>query len=279
MKEKSPYSGTQAVLRAIALLKTFSDAQPEWSLGQLARAVGLNKTTAYRLLSALESERMLARNPATGAYRLGPEAIALGGRALRSNDLRFASQGELEDLAQRVGEAASLEILVGNQVMILAEVPSSHLVATWQSVGTRFPAHATSTGKLLLAYLSEAERAGILQPPLARLTEKTITDLDELERQLAQVRAQGFATADGEMEPGYVAVSAPVHNHEGQVVAAVSVGGPNIRLSPQRLPEVISLVEATADRISGRLGWVGGSQPAAARPVTVFNATHLRKER
>lgn len=279
MEEKNPYSGTQAVLRAIALLKTFSDTQPEWSLNQLARAARLNKTTAYRLLSALESERLVTRNSATGAYRLGPEAIALGGRALRSNDLRFASQGELEDLAQRVGEAASLEILVGSQVMILAEVPSSYLVATWQSVGTRFPAHATSTGKLLLAYLGEPERAKILQPPLARLTDKTITDLDELEQQLAQVRAQGFATAEGEMEPGYVAVSAPVHNHEGQVVAAVSIGGPDIRLYPQRLPEVIALVKATAERISSRLGWIDSSQPADSHHVTMLNARHLRKER
>lgn len=279
MEEKNPYSGTQAVLRAIALLKTFSDTQPEWSLNQLARAARLNKTTAYRLLSALESERLVTRNPATGAYRLGPEAIALGGRALRSNDLRFASQGELEDLAQRVGEAASLEILVGSQVMILAEVPSSYLVATWQSVGTRFPAHATSTGKLLLAYLGEPERARILQPPLARLTDKTITDLDELEQQLAQVRAQGFATAEGEMEPGYVAVSAPVHNHEGQVVAAVSIGGPDIRLYPRRLPEVIALVKATAERISSRLGWIGSPQPADSHHVTMLNARHLRKER
>lgn len=278
MKEKNPYSGTQAVLRAIALLKTFSDPQPEWTLGQLAAAAGLNKTTAYRLLSALESERMVTRNRATGAYRLGPEAIALGGRALRSNDLRFASQGELEDLARRVGEAASLEILVGNQVMILAEVPSSHLVATWQSVGTRFPAHATSTGKLLLAYLSEADRSAILQPPLARLTDKTITDLAELGRQLAQVRAQGFATAEGEMEPGYVAVSAPVRNHEGQVVAAVSIGGPDIRLYPQRLPEVITLVKATADRISGRLGWTGSSPAAERHIVTTLDATQSGKE-
>jgi DNA-binding IclR family transcriptional regulator len=255
MISERPYSGTQAVLRAIALLKTFSDAQPEWNLAQLAQAVSLNKTTAYRLLRALESEGMVGRNRDTGAYRLGPEAIAVGGRALRCNDVRFASHGSLEAMAQQVGEAATLEILVGDQVMVLDEVPSSHLVATWQSVGTRYPAHATSTGKLLLAYLSREERSRILQPPLARLTEHTLTDPEELERELARVQAQGFALASEELESGFVAVRAPVRHHDGQVVAAISVGGPTTRLCRERLEEAIAWVKQAADVVSSRLGY------------------------
>jgi DNA-binding IclR family transcriptional regulator len=82
-----PYSGTQAVQRAVLLLKLFSDARPEWGLTELAKAAGLNKTTVYRLLTALASEGLVARSKATDAYRLGPEAIALGARAIRSNDL------------------------------------------------------------------------------------------------------------------------------------------------------------------------------------------------
>ena len=199
-------SGTQSVVRAISLLKLFSDAQPEWSLSDLARAAELNKTTAHRLLTALERAGMLARSRHTGAYRLGPEIIALGGRALRSNDLRSAGLAELETLAARVGEAATLEILVGDQVLILEEIPASYLIAPWQTIGTRNPAHATSTGKLLLAFLPPAERAAALHPPLARLTEQTITDLDALERQLECIRACGHAAACGELEPDYVAV-------------------------------------------------------------------------
>ena len=81
-----PYSGTQAVQRAVSLLKLFNDAKPEWGLTEMARAAGLNKTTVYRLLTALASEGLVARNPAGEGYRLGPEAIAIGARALRSND-------------------------------------------------------------------------------------------------------------------------------------------------------------------------------------------------
>ena len=248
-------SGTQSVTRAINLLKMFSDTQPEWNLCDLARAAELNKTTAYRLLTALERAGMLARNGHTGAYRLGPETIALGGRALRSNDLRSAGHAELEALARIAGEAATLEVLTGDQVLIVEEVPASYLVAPWQSIGTRYPAHATSTGKLLLAFLPEAERRAALQQPLRRLTDKTITDPDEMERQSAAIRAQGHAVAFEELEPDFVAVSAPVHNHDGQVVAAVSIGGPVTRLNAARLPEVIGMVTQAGRRISERLGF------------------------
>jgi DNA-binding IclR family transcriptional regulator len=247
-------AGTQSVVRAINLLKLFSDERPEWSLSELARAANLNKTTAHRLLTTLERAGLLARHPRSGAYRLGPEIIALGGRALRANDLRSAGLAELEALVARVGEAATLEILVGDQVLILEEIAARHLIAPWQTIGTRHPAHATSTGKLLLAFLPPTERAAVLRPPLVALTGHTITDLTALERQMAEIRARGYATACGELEPDYVAVSAPVCNHDGQVVAAVSIGGPASRLSGDRLPDVIAHVRLAGQRISERLG-------------------------
>ncbi len=255
MTRSRALAGTQSVLRAIRLLKMFTDAHPEWRLKDLARAAEMNKATAYRLLSAMEDEGLLMRDSRTGAYRLGPEAIALGGRALRSNDLRSAGYSELEWLACTAGEAATLEVLVDDQVLILEEIPASHLLAPWQTIGTRHPAHATSTGKLLLAFLPTQERVARLRPPLQRLTDKTITDLEELERQMALIRTQGYATAIEELEDGYVAVSAPIHNHDGNVVAAVSIGGPITRLNAGRMPEFIDLVRQAGRLISGRLGF------------------------
>ena len=111
------YPGTQAVARAIALLKTFSDAQPEWGLSELAQATGLNKTTAFRLLAALEAEGLIMRNSLSGGYRLGVELVAMGGCATRSNPLRAMSRPVLESLAQECDEAATLEVLVGANVL------------------------------------------------------------------------------------------------------------------------------------------------------------------
>src|SRR5574341_1438415 len=124
MPASEPYPGTQAVLRAVALLKSFTDSRPELGLTELARAAGLNKTTVYRMLTALESAGMIVKNHETDLYRLGPEIIALAGRALRSNPLYLASRPELEALARKTGETATLEVLVGAETLTLDEVLS-----------------------------------------------------------------------------------------------------------------------------------------------------------
>jgi len=255
MPSKDVIPGTQAVTRAIALLKSFSDRDPELTLTELAQRAGLNKTTAYRLLTALEREGLVARGDAGEAYRLGPEMISLGGRALRANDLRSASHACLQSLAKQSGETATLEVLSGRQVLILDEVLSSHLVGTSQSVGTRWPAHATSTGKAMLAFLPGEQRRELLQAPLERMTEHTLTDPEHLKSELAHIRSQGYATAIEEIEIGFVAVGAPVRDHSGKVIAAISLGGPSARLSASRLPVLGAQVADAARDISAALGF------------------------
>lgn len=251
------YPGTQAVARAIGLLKVFSDAQPEWSLADLAQGTKLNKTTAFRLLSALEAEGLVMRNPLSGGYRLGVELVALGGCAMRSNPLRAVSRPVLESLAQECDEAATLEVLAGSHVLIVDEVSSRHPMGMSQDVGSRLPAHATATGKLLLAYASDEILAG-LRLPLAQLTDQTIVDVERLRTQLAEIRRQGYAVAVGELEPGFVAIAAPIYDRERQVAAAISVGGSSLRMSPERRPELAVLVQMAARQISRQLGYWPG---------------------
>lgn len=250
-----PYPGTQAVLRALALLKTFTDDRPELSLPDLAELVGLNKTTAYRLLTALESEGLVVRDGINDTYRLGPEAIALGGRAMRANSLRVVSQAELEQLARQTGETAMIEVLSEGKVLTLAEVSGPHLVGATPFVGSHWPLHATSTGKVILAYLPQAERETLLAYPLEAFTPRTLTQPEALQAELVRVREQGFAVGDQELEIGYVSVATPVHNYEGRVIAAVSVGGPSTRLPQERIEEMVALLKPVAARISERLGY------------------------
>jgi IclR family transcriptional regulator, acetate operon repressor len=254
LTHQAPYPGTQTVRRAIALLKLFTGERAEWSLADLARTSKLNKTTTYRLLQALESEGMVARGPQGDTYRLGPEAISLGGRALRSNDLRTASHPELQALAERTQETVTLEVLSEGQVLILDEVAGAHVLGNIQLLGTRWPVHATSTGKVLLAHLPDGRRDAILDAGLARYTDRTQVSADALRQELAQVRAQGYAAAVEELEAGFVAVGAPVRNYSGDVIAAISVGGPALRFSSSRIAEVARLVCHTASLISQRLG-------------------------
>jgi DNA-binding IclR family transcriptional regulator len=249
------YPGAQSVSRAVALLKSFSDAQPEWTLGELAHRVGLTKATAHRLLAALESERLVVRNAATGGYRPGPELVALGGIAVRSNDLRTVSRPVLEALASESGETTTLEVLSGSSVVILDEVSSRHMLGMSQDVGARLPVHATSTGKLLLANLDQSEVDAALDGPLQRLTDRTVTSRRQLREQLRTICDDGFAVTDGELEDGFIAVAAPVVDFSGRVVAAISVGGPEGRLTTERLRQVVDQTRAAAAEISHRIGY------------------------
>jgi DNA-binding IclR family transcriptional regulator len=255
MQVNEPYPGTQAVLRAITLLKAFTDDHPQLGLAELARMVELNKTTTYRLLTALESQGLIARSPDNETYRLGPEVIALGGRALRASDLRSVSRAELEGLARLTGETATLEALVGPEVLVLDEVSGAHLVGATQYIGARWPAHATSTGKVLLAFLPETELANLLPLPLAQVTGQTITAPETLRQELARIREQNYALAIEELETGFSAIAAPVRNHDGQVVASLSLNGPSARLTPERLQEIAPLVVEAAERVSTQLGF------------------------
>jgi IclR family transcriptional regulator, acetate operon repressor len=259
-------AGTQAVVRALRILRAFSDSRPEWGLATLSRELGLSKPTAFRLLLALEHEGLVVRQEAAGVYRLGPAAIELGARAQRANSVASAARPELEALTRTTGETSSVEVLVGEETLILDEVQGGHLIGTSPSVGTRWPAHATSTGKVLLA--AALGQDGDLVRRMARraggrlkgVTPDTIRSASRLSAELSQVSKQGYASAMGELETGYVALGAPVRRHDGSIVAAISLGGPSTRFTDARLPGLIKAVRESALRISHRLGWA----PAAA---------------
>jgi DNA-binding IclR family transcriptional regulator len=248
----------------VRLLKALGAEPGEPTLAELVRTVGLNKTTAYRLLTALESEGLVERGSGDG-YRLGPELLALGGRALGASDLREAARGELVALARKTRETAHLEVRVGGETLILDEVMGSHRVGTMPSVGTRWPAHATSTGKVLLAALGASDLETFLASPLHALTPRTITDPQALRRELLRVRERGYATGIEELEPGFMAVAVPVYARGGQVVAAVGIGGPRVRLDPDRLATIAKTLPPHAARISERLGAAPPSPASASR--------------
>jgi IclR family acetate operon transcriptional repressor len=271
MKSRHRYPGTQAVGRAVALLKAFRPESPELRLQDLCSRVGLNKTTAYRLLKALEGEGLVERAPGGDAWRLGPEIVALGSRALGGVDLRAAAHEEIRALAAETRETVTLEVLAGAETLILDEAMGSHVIGTIPSVGTRWPAHATSTGKALLAELSPEGRTALLPKPLARPTARTIGDRSVLERELQRVVARGWATSLEELEPGFVAVAAVVRSAGAKPVGAISVGGPRSRVGA-RMHALGQRVSAAAARLSARLGHRedmsrGGKVPAGERKV------------
>jgi DNA-binding IclR family transcriptional regulator len=249
----STIPGTRAVLRVLSLLQAFPEDKPRRSLTDLAAEAGLNKSTAHRMLSVLEQEGFVHRSPDSGAFQLGPEMIVLGSRALRALDIREAARPELEFLAEATGEHATLESLVGNEVLILDEVRGRGLLGISSSIGTRWPAHATATGKVLVAHAE----ADLLVPTegLPAVTQHTVVSPDRWSRTLDEVRARGFATNIEELEYGYASVAAPVQDGEGKTSVSLSVGGSVQRLTQDRLPALAERVQEAAFRLSERLGY------------------------
>lgn len=250
MRNPAPPQGAQAALRAIRLLKLFTAAAPELQLADISALSGLNKTTTHRLLQALQSEELLDRNPGSGAYRLGSAMMALGVQALSSNDLRLRARPLLKRLAEETGETTTLEVPIDDTMLILDEVTSKHVVGASGNVGTRWPIHATSTGKAYIAF--EMDGTDRLRAQLSSLTANTITRIDVLEKQLADIRRRGFAETVDELEEGFSAVGAVVRDGMGEVLGALSICGPSQRMSENRRAQLGATLCAAATHLQPR---------------------------
>ena len=247
MKTRPP-QGAQAALRAVRLLKLFTNERSEMSLAEISRASGLNKTTTHRLLRALQSESLIDRNPATSAYSLGAGLMALGVQALASSDLRRRVRPVLRTLARETGETATLEVPFEDNMLILDEVAGSHVIGSAGNIGTRWPIHAKSTGKAWLAF----DEAGIerLGEQLKPVTGSTLTDRDALQTQLAEIRRRGYAVTVDEVEEGYTAVATIIRGVLGDVQGALSIGGPTQRLTAVRRAELGTALCRAAQRLN-----------------------------
>jgi DNA-binding IclR family transcriptional regulator len=265
--KQAPRAGVQAVRRAAGLLKAFTRAAPQRRLSELVRESGLSKSTTHRLLTTLEQEGLLARSADGEAYQPGPALHALAGLALGVPGLRAAARAELLALAAATAETATLEVRAGAEVLIVDEAVGPHVVGAMPSAGERWPLHATSTGKVLLAGLAEPARLLALPQALAAFTGRTLVDRQALLRELRSVAARGWATSVEELEPGFVALGAPVRDSRGEVVAALGVGGPRNRLNASVLARLARLVPEAAQRVSERLGF----RPGAGAPRTTRN--------
>lgn len=245
--------GLQSVTRALRSLELIAEAG-ELGVTELGRRLGVHKATASRLAATLADRGMLERDPATERYRLGFGLIRLAGAALAGLDLVSSARPILEDLAGRTHETVTLGVLSGDDVVSIDQVTGTRSIVSVSWVGKRTPLHTTSTGKVFLAFMDDAERDRRLSGTLERATKRTIVDAAALRTQLSEIRLRGYAQTLEELEEGLNAVAAPVRQADGEVVAALSVSGPAFRIRPVDLPRVGRQTIVSADAISRRLG-------------------------
>nr|WP_055503511.1 IclR family transcriptional regulator [Nonomuraea pusilla] len=242
-------SSVQSVDRAIAILEILA-REGAARVTDLAGELGVHKSTAFRLLAALERGGLVEQGGDRGRYRLGFGVVRLAGAATSQLDLAKEAREVCLRLAETVGETVNVAVPRDGCAVNVSQVRGPAAISGHNWVGQRTPAHATSSGKVLLAF-------GALPLPAAldRYTPRTITSPEGLG--LEQVRERGWASTEEELEVGLNAVAAPIRGGDGSVVAAVSASGPSYRLTRQRLPEVGKLLVEGAREISQRIGYYG----------------------
>lgn len=252
---QSPYT-IEALQRGLQVLSLFNRETSSLSLTEIKEAASLNKTTAFRIISTLETTGYLERDPETKRYRPGLKVLQLGFTAVSSLEFRQVARPYLRRLSQEVGETISLSVLDGMDVVYVDRVRNQQIVGILLGIGSRIPAHCGSMGKAMLANLPPEELARRLDQPLQACTPSSITDRAALEAELAQVRLQGYAFNDQELEIGLRAVAAPIWDNHNQVVAAINITGTVRTISYERMAtELASKVKETADQISQALGY------------------------
>ena len=254
----APRYTAPAVDGALSILETLGATQ-KMGVTELARKLGLSKGSIYRLLATLARRGYVEKDAYSDRYQLTYRLLAVGSRAADRFGLREMAQPVMERVGAETGETVNLGVLDDFRTVSVFLVQSSQPLSIHMRIGG-VSAHASATGKILLASLLPAELATRLAGRrLERLTPRTIKSRPALIAELGRVRAQGFAIDDEESSIGLRCAGAPVYNHQGAVVAALSLVAPSHRLTPVRLPAAVARIREAAHEISCRLGYAGDS--------------------
>nr|WP_267879821.1 IclR family transcriptional regulator [Gordonia otitidis] len=254
--DRAAGGAVQSVDRALRIMELIADAGTA-GITELSVALGVHKSTVSRIVASLESRGFVEQAPGGRKYRIGFTVVRLAGSTTATTDLAKLGQDVCDEVAERTGETTNLAVLDAAQAINVVESQGSSSVALKTWIGQPSPAHATSSGKALLTGLSEAELRALYPGGLPGFTDNTITDVDELVADVATSAARGWALADEELEVGLVALAAPVRDHSGAVVSALSISGPRYRLDPADAPELAEGVVRAANTVSRRLGYRG----------------------
>jgi IclR family KDG regulon transcriptional repressor len=249
--EKDPESyNVRAVERAMQILSAFDSEHADRGISEVAQVTGLHKATTHRIMMTLLNGDFLERTADGERFRLGLRLVELGLGALRRLDVRRAAYPYMEQLVERFEETCDLGLFDRGEVLYVEVVHSQHSLTIAARVGRRLPAYCTASGRVFLAFLPPEVVEPFLKAPLAPCTERTITSPARLREELEATRQRGYALDDEELEEGIRAVSAPIRDIDGNVIAALSIPGPINRMPPQRIPEIAEVLLEACDAIS-----------------------------
>jgi IclR family transcriptional regulator, KDG regulon repressor len=246
----------QSVERAADILELFLTSGPELSVKEISQQLNLSKSTAHGLIKTLEHRGYLQQNADDLKYRLGIRLFELGNFVGNHLDIGKVALPVIKELAENLKETVHLVIRQQDELIYIEKVEGPYSLRMYSQVGKRAPIHCTGVGKAILAFEDDQEIDRLLSSTqLQSFTEHTITDIEEIKKQLPTVRERGYSIDDEEIELGLKCVAAPIFNHKGDVIASISCASPKMRLTAERLPVVIDGIKEAALEISNRLGY------------------------
>jgi IclR family KDG regulon transcriptional repressor len=245
-----------SVTTAIHLLKTFTIEDPELGISDLAKRLGVAKSTVHRLASALLDEGLLQQNAETGRYTIGIGLFTLGSLVRARLDVTSESRSILNELREKSGENVRLAVLERQSAVLLHDLESPQTLRLRSATGQLRPAYCSAEGLCLLSGLREPELKKFMEAPRAPRRPNTPVDEEELRNHIRKVKRQGYAIEDEICDEGTRAIAAPIYNADGRIVAAVGVAGPRIRIRKNQFSKLAQTVVAAAEQVSERLGYV-----------------------
>lgn len=247
----------QAIDRALDIIEQLSESSKPMGPTKIAENTGLNKSTVHRLLATLLRRNYVEKNEEDGTYTLGPKLIEVVSSHIGSLELQTEARPYLSALAMDLNLTVHLGIQDGAEVIYIEKLDTIPTKQLYSQIGYRVPAYCSSLGKCLLASLSGDDLEEVMVScRFERFTKNTIPNMEELKKQLRQVRSQGWAMDNQEYVADHLCVGAPVYDYRGEIIAAVSASGTTANITRENLPVVIREVKRTASRISKRLGYL-----------------------
>jgi DNA-binding IclR family transcriptional regulator len=238
------------------VLECFSFQAPRLSLTEIAQRVGLPLSTTHRILATLREVGLVEQQGDRDLYRLGLKLLELGSLVLANMEVHREALPFIEELVRETGETVHLGVFDGAQVVSIEKMDSPHGLASNITIGKGAPSYCTGVGKALLAFQPDAVVSHVCRLGLETYTPQTITDPAKLRKELAQVRALGYAVDNVEHQPDVRCVAAPIRNHSGDVVASLSISGPASRIPRSRITGLAIRVREVTAKLSARLGFV-----------------------
>ncbi|HEY6566985.1 MAG TPA: IclR family transcriptional regulator [Actinomycetota bacterium] len=255
---------TDGADRVVRVLDALATAPDGLGVSTIARTLQVHRSTASRLLATLARGGLVERDTHTRAYRLGARVVGLAAVAVARLPVVSQARPELEALSALTSETANLAIVDGNHVVYVDQVTPAHTVVMASWVGRRSPVHASSSGKVLMAWGDPKAKEALLRRRLEPITDRTVTDPGAMRRMLDEARRRGYVASNGELESGLITIAAPVMNG-GRAVAAVSISGPTFRIPARDVPGLGRAVReaagAVGHRMAGRAITAVGSSP------------------